>query len=95
MNPVLPLAFLGESLGVGELLLVLTVALLLFGSKNLPKVARSIGKAMEEFRRAAREVSSEILHGDEPTRKPTALPGVKREDPKSAASKDPQDGSSG
>ena len=52
-------------------MLVLLVALLLFGSKNLPKVARTLGKTMEEFRRAARHVSNEILRaGDAPSAPP-------------------------
>lgn len=64
-QPVMSL--LGGSMGGGELMLVLAVALLLFGSKNLPKVARSLGRALEEFRRAAREVSNEIMKaGNEP-----------------------------
>ncbi len=88
MNTLMPLAFFGASLGGGEMFLVLAVALLLFGSKNLPKVARSLGKAMEEFRRAAREVSNEVLHGDEPAvRKPAAL-----SPPKPVESKDPENG---
>ena len=61
------IGILGGSIGGGEMLLVMAVALILFGSKNLPKIARSLGRAMEEFRRAAREVSSEIMKaGDLP-----------------------------
>ena len=58
------LSILGGSMGGGEVLLIMVVALLLFGSKNLPKIARSLGKSMEEFRKAAREVSHEIMHAD-------------------------------
>jgi len=61
------IGILGGSIGGGELLLVMAAALLLFGSKNLPKIARSLGRALEEFRRAAREVSSELMKaGDAP-----------------------------
>lgn len=59
-----PAAFVGGSLGPGELLLVFAVALLLFGSKNLPRIARALGKALEEFRRTAREVTDEVMRSD-------------------------------
>lgn len=65
MQPVFPLALFGGSLGAGEVGLILIMALLLFGSKRLPGIARQLGKALEEFRRAARQVSDEILHGSD------------------------------
>jgi sec-independent protein translocase protein TatA len=40
-----------ESLGPTELLIILAIALLLFGSARLPKLARSLGEAAHEFRR--------------------------------------------
>lgn len=48
----------------GEFLLVLLAILLLFGSKNLPHMARTLGRTMETFRRAAREVTDEIVQSD-------------------------------
>lgn len=59
-----PVAFLGGSFGGGEVILILLVVLVLFGSKNLPKIARNLGRSMEEFRRAARDVQHEIMHAD-------------------------------
>lgn len=50
---------------MGELLLVFVVLLLLFGAKNLPGMARTLGKTIEEFRRAARDVTDELMHSDE------------------------------
>ena len=41
------------NLGGPELLIVLAVVLLLFGSTRLPGLARSIGQASREFRRGA------------------------------------------
>jgi sec-independent protein translocase protein TatA len=40
-----------ETLGPTELLIILAIALLLFGSSRLPKIARSLGEAAHEFRR--------------------------------------------
>lgn len=54
------------NIGGTEVILILVVALLLFGAKNLPKIARSMGKSVEEFRRAAREVSREVMMADQP-----------------------------
>jgi len=43
-----------------HLLLVLAIALLVFGPKNLPQLGRSLGRAMREFRRASDEFRSTI-----------------------------------
>ena len=68
------LAVFGTPSG-GELLLVMLVVLLLFGAKNLPRMARTLGRTMEEFRRAAREVTDEIVHADDDDlQKPRRLP---------------------
>jgi sec-independent protein translocase protein TatA len=37
-------------LGMGELVLILAIALLLFGSKKLPELASGMGKAIKNFR---------------------------------------------
>jgi sec-independent protein translocase protein TatA len=52
--------------GVPELLIILFVVLLVFGSTRVPKLARSLGEASREFRKA---VSS-----DEPTDAPPPGP---------------------
>jgi sec-independent protein translocase protein TatA len=43
--------------GAPELLIVLAVVLLLFGSKKLPELARGIGRASKEFRKGLQESS--------------------------------------
>lgn len=40
------------------MLLIILLGLLLFGPKELPKIARTIGKAMTEFRRAQNELKT-------------------------------------
>ena len=42
-------------LGAGELLIVLAVVLLIFGSTKLPKLARSMGQAQKEFKKGLSE----------------------------------------
>ena len=43
-------------IGIPELIIILIVALLIFGPKKLPDIAKSIGKGLAEFRKASNEV---------------------------------------
>src|ERR1700730_6266784 len=45
-------------LGPEEMVAIFIVALLLFGPKELPKIGKTIGKAMTEFRRAQTELKT-------------------------------------
>lgn len=54
----LPLAFIG-GLGHWELLVILIIALLIFGQR-LPKVMRSLGQSVTEFKRGM----NEVVHDD-------------------------------
>ncbi len=40
-------------LGVWEILLIVLIALILFGPRKLPELARAMGEALREFKRAA------------------------------------------
>jgi sec-independent protein translocase protein TatA len=44
----------------GEILVVLLLALLLFGSKAIPDIAKTLGKGMREFKKATDEIKREI-----------------------------------
>ncbi len=44
------------SLGMGELIIIFGVALLVFGPRKLPELGRSLGKTLQEFRRASNEL---------------------------------------
>jgi TatA/E family protein of Tat protein translocase len=44
-----------ESVGTTELLLIMVVALIIFGPRKLPELSRSLGKGLSEFRRASDE----------------------------------------
>ena len=46
-------AFILEGLGSTELLFVLAIALIFFGPRKLPQLARSMGKGLAEFRKAS------------------------------------------
>jgi sec-independent protein translocase protein TatA len=44
------------SIGMPELLIIMTVALLVFGPRKLPELGRSLGKSLQEFKRASNEL---------------------------------------
>ena len=48
------------AIGMPELLIIMVVVLLLFGSKRLPDLARGLGKSMREFKKAADDVKKEF-----------------------------------
>lgn len=47
-------------MGFSEILLIMAIALILFGPEDLPDIARTIGKVVYEIRRAAQELTSEF-----------------------------------
>jgi sec-independent protein translocase protein TatA len=47
-------------LGGGELMVVLIVALVLFGSRKIPEFAKGLGQAVKEFKKASNDVTTEI-----------------------------------
>jgi len=47
-------------IGQQEMLLLMAFALIFFGAKKLPEIARGIGKGMSEFKKAARDIQVEI-----------------------------------
>lgn len=46
-------------IGFQELLLIFLIVLLLFGSSRLPEIARSLGKAIREFKKASRDIKDD------------------------------------
>jgi TatA/E family protein of Tat protein translocase len=48
------------NIGFPELLIILTIALLIFGPKKLPEVGKSIGRAIREFRKTSDEIKDKI-----------------------------------
>ncbi len=49
-----------------ELLIILMLALLFFGAKRLPELARSLGSAINEFNKAKEDVHRQIAQAAEP-----------------------------
>lgn len=53
-----------ENMGMGELLVILVVVLLLFGSKKIPEIAQGLGKGIREFKKSMKEVEESITITD-------------------------------
>ena len=52
-----------QSFGPTELLIILGIALVIFGPTQLPKLGRSIGKAIRELRASSSEVTKAVQEG--------------------------------
>ncbi|MCX7981598.1 MAG: Sec-independent protein translocase protein TatB [Syntrophales bacterium] len=64
------------NIGIPELIVIFIVALLVVGPKKIPDLAKSLGKAIGEFRRATEDVTEslkETLKEDEPAPKDNGL----------------------
>jgi TatA/E family protein of Tat protein translocase len=44
------------SIGMPELIIILTIALIIFGPRKLPELGRSLGRSLGEFKRASNEL---------------------------------------
>ncbi|CAM2794028.1 sec-independent protein translocase protein TatA [Flavobacterium gillisiae] len=52
-------------IGGGELVFILFIVLMLFGSDKVPEMARTMGKAMAQLKHATNDIKSEIQKGVE------------------------------
>ena len=48
------------NLGFGELLLIGAVLLLFFGPSRLPELGKSLGKGIQEFKKASKELTDSV-----------------------------------
>jgi TatA/E family protein of Tat protein translocase len=79
-------------LGVPELIIILFVALIFFGPRKLPELGRSIGRSLNEFKRASNELRStldEEIRLEERNKTAVAAPAAPPAAPAEATSADP------
>jgi sec-independent protein translocase protein TatA len=48
------------SIGMPEMIIILVIALIIFGPRKLPELGRSLGKSLAEFKRASNELRSTL-----------------------------------
>jgi TatA/E family protein of Tat protein translocase len=48
------------SIGVPELIIIFTIALIIFGPRKLPELGRSLGRSLQEFKRASNELKNTL-----------------------------------
>ena len=46
------------NIGLPEMILIMTVALIVFGPKKLPEIGRTIGKAIREFKKSTEDIKN-------------------------------------
>ena len=96
-------AFLFDSVGMGNIIVLFLVILIVVGPKRLPEVARKLGRMMDTFRRAADEFKAQIMTIDQeppaqqeqpsnPSDTPTDQDGVPQSSSEPAATPSSGDG---
>ena len=68
-----------ENIGFPELMLIMLVIVIFFGPKKIPEFAKSLGKGIAEFKRAMRDVQTELTKPEntppeKPAEPPTSVP---------------------
>jgi sec-independent protein translocase protein TatA len=48
------------NIGPAEMIVILIIALIVFGPKRLPEIGRTVGKGLREFRRASQDIRDEF-----------------------------------
>jgi sec-independent protein translocase protein TatA len=76
-------------LGAPEIVIVLLLALVLFGAQRLPELGKGLGQGIREFKKSTRELREDLDLGlnDEPARPATRQ--VKRMEVKDALASEP------
>ncbi|UTR11473.1 twin-arginine translocase TatA/TatE family subunit [Evansella sp. LMS18] len=49
-----------SNIGVPGLILILVIALVIFGPKKLPEIGRAVGQTLKEFKKSTKELTSEV-----------------------------------
>ncbi len=63
----------GGTIGTGEILIVLVVALVVFGPKRLPGLGRDLGRGMRDFKRAVSGEDADERQAEDTAHKTAAI----------------------
>lgn len=50
-----------SNIGIPGLILIIILALIVFGPKKLPELGRAVGQTLSEFKKSARELTSDVV----------------------------------
>jgi TatA/E family protein of Tat protein translocase len=74
--------------GVPELIIIFTIALIIFGPRKLPELGKSLGKSLAEFKRASNELKHTL---DEEIRIEERRSAERQEPPRTIETRDESD----
>jgi sec-independent protein translocase protein TatA len=77
------------NIGGAELILILVIALVIFGPKKLPEMGRSMGKGIREFRRAVTDIGKTV---NQPTPSEPEPAEAEATETPAASAEDPSEG---
>lgn len=75
------------NLGMPELIMIMVLALLLFGPKKLPEIGKQVGKALGEFKRASNDLKRTIEDEMEKASSAVKIDDPPKDEPKHEAEK--------
>lgn len=58
-----------SNIGVPGLILILVLALIIFGPKKLPEIGRAMGQTLREFKKSTRDLTSDVIEEFEEEKK--------------------------
>jgi sec-independent protein translocase protein TatA len=50
-----------SNIGIPGLILILVLALIVFGPKKLPEIGRAFGQTLREFKKSTREIADDVM----------------------------------
>jgi len=65
------------NLGIQEMIIILVIALIVFGPKKMPEIGKSLGKGIAEFKKASSDLARTWEEEAGAENKPKELPGEK------------------
>ena len=61
--------YMFSNIGIPGLILILVLALIIFGPKKLPEIGRAMGQTLNEFKKSTRDLTSDVMDDDKDERK--------------------------
>ncbi|MEH6942617.1 twin-arginine translocase TatA/TatE family subunit [Bacillus sp. JJ722] len=58
-----------SNIGIPGLIIILVLALIIFGPKKLPEIGRAFGQTLREFKKSTRELTSDVMDDIEEEKK--------------------------